>query len=184
MLKRIACLCALSFIFSTSAFGADSKPDTNTPLGMCGAAISDPLRQMIIDTLVFDGKHLGASLNANKSNLENEYGTYLIVNDDATVEKVDDSTGKVSCAVTAVVNLQGLAGKVLEDGGAAKAQSLIGQIGREGKVVRRRLSYTVQKTSGDSIMVWLGTPIEHQTRVRRRVRHCVLVYGGICVLWR
>jgi len=180
MLKRIACLCALSFIFSTSAFGGE--PDVNTPLGMCGAAINDPLRQMIIDTLVFDGKHLGASLNANISDLENEYGTYLTVNDDATVEKVDESTGKVSCAVTAVVNLQGLAGKLLEDGGAAKAQSLIGQIGREGKVMRRRLSYTVQKTSRNSIMVWLGTPIEHQTYARRRVRHCV--YGGICVLWR
>ena len=85
-----------------------------TPLALCGAAINDPLRPMLIDLFVFDGKHLGEPLNSIKSNLENDYGTFLTVHDDATVEKVDEKTGKIGCAVTYNVNLQGLAEKVLK----------------------------------------------------------------------
>jgi hypothetical protein len=66
-----------------------SEPNTSSPLKLCSAAINDPLRQMIIDTLISGGKHLGGQLITVKDEIERDYGSFLNVHDDATVEKVD-----------------------------------------------------------------------------------------------
>jgi uncharacterized protein YecT (DUF1311 family) len=128
-----------------------------SPLATCAAAINDPLRPMIIDSLIAGGKHIAPDWsNAFKSEIEREYGSFLTVRDDATVEKVDSRTGKIRCAVTFQADLQSLAQKVLEEGANARAQVLLRQIAREGRVIRRRLPYTVQRTSGGAVVVWFG----------------------------
>jgi len=165
----------------------DSLPATSTSLGLCAAAINNPLRQMIIDVLVFDGKHLGGRLDNLKHELENDYGSFLNVHDDATVEKVDQHTGKIGCAVTYDTDLKGLAGKVLNEGATGRAQVLIRRIGQDGPRISRRLTYTVQETSGGSFMVWLGitadTAESHPVR-RHAAVYCILAYGGRCVVLR
>jgi uncharacterized protein len=148
----------------TSIAKAHSKPLTGAispameaPLATCTAAINDPLRPMIIDNLIAGGKHIAPDWTRTfKSEIENDYGSFVTVRDDATVEKLDTRTGKIGCAVTFQADLQGLAQKVLQGGATGRAQLLISQIARQGKVVSRRLSYTVQRTSGGSLMVWFG----------------------------
>jgi len=166
---------------------APSAPVLSTALAlkMCSATINDPLRQMIIDMIVFSGKHLGQSLNSFKSDLDNDYGSFLTVHDDATVERVDEHTGKVGCAVTYDVDLKGLASKVLDEGATTRAQMLIRQMSEEGKSVTKRLSYTVQQTSGDSLMVWFGLQSQSSASApRRRTVRCVFVLNGRCVVFR
>jgi hypothetical protein len=143
-----------------------STLDPSTPLGLCSAAINDPLRQMIIDVLISGGKHLGGNLNQAKAEIEGDYGSFLKVHDDATVEKVDQLTSKIGCAVTYEADLQGLAAKVVQLGATARAQVLLRQMREVGKVLRRRLVYTVQKTSGGSFMVWFGLPTDAGARQR------------------
>jgi len=169
----------------------DSLPVTSTSLGLCAAAINNPLRQMIIDVLVFDGKHLGGRLGNLKDQLENDYGSFVKVHDDATVEKIDQHTGKIGCAVTYDADLKGLAGKVLDEGATGRAQLLIRQIGQGGPTISRRLAYTVQETSGGSFMVWLGMTVNTTESPPRRRHaavhsavHCILAYGGRCIIWR
>jgi hypothetical protein len=158
---------------------AKSSPDLSTPIGLCSAAISDPLRPMIIDSLISGGKHIAPNWTQKiKDEIENDYGSFLIVHDDATVERVDDHTGKIGCAVTYEANLQGLAGKVLEEGATARAQILIRQMAREGNSIARRLAYTVQKTSGGSLMTWFGFTAETP-----RAGRCMVVLGGRCMVW-
>jgi hypothetical protein len=36
---------------------AEAPPDLSTPISLCSAAINDPLRPMIIDSLISGGKH-------------------------------------------------------------------------------------------------------------------------------
>jgi hypothetical protein len=163
--------------------GSYSKQDTSTALVLCSTALNNPLRQMILDALVSGGKHLGGRLNDVKDELEKDYGSFLKVHNDATEEKVDEKTRKVGCAVTYEADLQGLAEKVLEEGATARAQILIRQIAEEGKVISRRLAYTVQRTSGGSVMVWFGMPTT-EAAPHRRVGRCVLFYGSRCVVWR
>jgi hypothetical protein len=158
---------------------AKSSPDLSTPIGLCSAAISDPLRPMIIDSLISGGKHIAPNWTRKiKDEIEDDYGSFLIVHDDATVERVDDHTGKIGCAVTYEANLKGLAGKVLEEGATARAQILIRQMTREGNSIARRLAYTVQKTSGGSLMTWFGF-----TGETPRAARCVLFLGGRCMSW-
>jgi hypothetical protein len=148
----------------TSTARAHTKPITgvaspapDSPLGICTAAINDPLKPMIIDNLIAGGKHIAPDRTSTfKTEIEDEYGSFVTVRDDATVEKVDTGTGKNGCAVTIQADLQGLAQKVLQEGATARAQILIGHIARQGKVLSRRLAYTVQRTSGGSLMVWFG----------------------------
>ena len=148
---------------------SESKFDTSTPLGLCSSVINDPLRHMIIDVLISGGKHLGGGLDQVKAEIERDYGSFLKVRDDATVEKVDQLTGKIGCAVTYEADLQGLAAKVVQLGATARAQILLRQLAQMVKGLRRRLEYTVQKTSGGSFMVWLGQPTDATAR-RRVVR--------------
>jgi hypothetical protein len=158
---------------------SQSSPDLTTPVGLCSAAIGDPLRPTIIDSLISGGKHIAPSWTRKiKDDIENDYGSFLIIHDDATVERVDDHTGKIGCAVTYEANLQGLAGKVLEEGATARAQILIRQMAREGNSIARRLAYTVQKTSGGSLMTWFGF-----TGETLRGGRCVLALGGRCMAW-
>ena len=160
----------------------DSKLDTSTLLGMCSTAINDPLRPMIIDHLVAGGKHISPNWTQTiKDDLERDYGTFFKVQNDATVEKSDERTGKIGCAVTFEADLQGLAKTVLDEGATARAQILIRQIAQEGKYFSRRLKYTVQKTSGGSLMVWFGLTTESSPR--QKVRRCILLYGNRCAVW-
>jgi hypothetical protein len=113
---------------------------------------------MIIDTLISGGKHIAPDWTATiKSEIERDYGAFVTVRDDATVEKVDQRTGTVECAVTVEADLQGLARKVLDEGANQRAQLLLRQIAHDGKMITRRFPYTVQKTSGGSIMVTFRT---------------------------
>lgn len=161
-----------------------SSPDLTTPVGLCAAAISDPLRPMIIDSLISGGKHIAPNWTRKiKDEIEDDYGSFLVVHDDATVERVDGHTGKIGCAVTYEVNLQGLAGKVLEEGATARAQILIHQMAREGNTISRRLAYTVQKTSGGSLMTWFGLTNEMAVLRQRRAARCIVVLGGRCMVW-
>jgi hypothetical protein len=163
----------------------ETRPDPSAPLGLCSTAISDPLRPMIIDMLIAGGKHIAPDWTAAfKKELETEYGSFVSVHDDATVEKVDERTGKVACAVTYDADLQGLAGKALEEGATGRAQVLIRQIAQGGKRISRRLVYTVQKTSGGSLMAWFGITTEIPPATHRRITRCVAAYGGRCLIWR
>ena len=163
---------------------AEASPDLSTPISLCSAAIDDPLRPMIIDFFISGGKHLGPGLTRKvKDEIESDYGSFVTVHDDATVERVDDHTGKIGCAVTYEANLQGLAGKVLEEGATARAQILIRQMTREGNAISRRLEYTVQKTSGGSVMTWFGLTAETQSFPQRRSVRCAVALGGRCMVW-
>jgi hypothetical protein len=141
---------------------AKARSNTTTksveaPLTTCVAAISDPLTPMIIDSLIAGGKHIAPDWTTSfKNEIESEYGSFVTVRNDATVEKVDSRTGKIGCAVTYTADLQGLAQKVLQEGANARAQILLRQIAQEGRAISRRLQYTVQRTSGGSLMVWFG----------------------------
>lgn len=169
---------------SQSQTPSEASPDWSTPLGLCSAAIKDPLRPMIIDSLISGGKHIAPDWTRTiKDEIENDYGSFLTVHDDATVERVDEHTGKIGCAVTYQANIQGLAGKVLEEGATARAQILIRQMAQEGKVISRRLAYTVQKTSGGSLMTWFGLTAETPSLPQRRVGRCMVVLGGRCMVW-
>jgi Putative peptidoglycan binding domain len=162
----------------------DASPNLSTPISLCSAAINDPLRPMIIDSLISGGKHIAPGWTQKiKDEIESDYGSFLKVRDDATVERVDDRTGKIGCAVTYEANLQGLAGKVLEEGASARAQILIRQMVREGSVIARRLAYTVQKTSGGSLMTWFGLTAETPSLPQRRAGRCMVVLGGRCMVW-
>ena len=45
---------------------------------------------MIIDGLIAGGKHIAPDWNSTfKSEIENEYGSFVTIRDDATVERVD-----------------------------------------------------------------------------------------------
>jgi hypothetical protein len=135
----------------------DTGNTTTSALEMCAAAISDPLTPMIIDSLIAGGKHIAPNwTNSFKNEIVSEYGSFVNVRDDATVEKVDERTGKIGCAVTYQADLQGLAQKVLQEGANARAQTLIREIAQEGKSISRRLKYTVARTSGGSLIVWFG----------------------------
>ena len=163
-----------------------SSPDTSKPLRLCSLAIKDPLRMMVIDSFISGGKHLGGGLTSTvKAGLERDYGSFLEIFDTATVERVDQQTGKIGCAVSYEIDLQGLAKQVLDEGATARAQILIRQTGQEGKVIRRRLQYTVQETSGGSYMAWFGLPnaSPSSSSIRRRLARCALVYAGRCVVW-
>jgi uncharacterized protein YecT (DUF1311 family) len=152
-------------------------------LELCSAAIVDPLTPMVVDSLIAGGKHISSDWTQSfKDGLMNDYGSFVSVRDDATLEKVDEQTGKVGCAVTVKADLKGLAGKVLDEGATARAQALIRQIAQEGNIMNRRLKYTVQKTSGGSLMVWFGLPSDPSPR--QRVVGCAFSYGGRCLLVR
>jgi hypothetical protein len=103
-------------------------------------------------------------------------------NTDGSRLSVDEQTGKVGCAVTLKADLKGLAGKVLDEGATARAQTLIRQMTQEGSVMNRRLKYTVQKTSEGSVMVWFGLPSDPWPR--QRLARCAFWYGGRCLLVR
>ena len=119
----------------------EAKTDS---LKLCSAAIIDPLTPMVLDYLIAGGKHISSDWTSTfKGGLISDYGSFLTIKDDATLEKVDEQTGKVGCAVTYKADLKGLAGKVLEEGATARAQILIWQITQEGNVISRRLKYTV-----------------------------------------
>jgi peptidoglycan hydrolase-like protein with peptidoglycan-binding domain len=164
--------------------GVEVSPDLSTPMSLCSAAINDPLRPMIIDSFISGGKHIAPGWTRKiKDEIESDYGSFLNVRDDATVERVDDRTGKVGCAVTYEVNLQGIAGKVLADGATARAQILIRQMAREGNAITRRLEYTVQKTSGGSLMTWFGLATNTQAFPQRSAVRCLVVLGGRCMAW-
>jgi len=167
---------------------ANVESDTSNPIGICARAINDPLRPMIIDMLVSNGKHISPTwTNTIKQGLEDGYGSFVRVQNDATVERVDQSTGKVGCAVTYEADLKGLAAKVLDEGATARAQILIHQIAQDGPVISRRLSYTVQETSGGSLMAWFGLPAdttEPPSPHHRSIAQCILSYGGRCIAWR
>jgi hypothetical protein len=154
------------------------RPDAR--LKLCSDAIEDPLRQMIIDVLVSGGKHLGSGLKAVKAELEEDYGAYLTVENDAIVEKVDRETGKVGCSVTYSADIKGLAAKALDEGATRRAKILIDQMSRQGATVERRVRYTVQQSSGSSYMVWFGLAEEARARPSR----CVFAYGGVCLVYR
>jgi hypothetical protein len=163
---------------------AKSSPDLSTPIGLCSAAINDPLRPMIIDSLISGGKHIAPAWTRKiKDEIEDDYGSFVKVHDDATVERVDDRTGKIGCAVTYEANLQGLAGKILQEGATARAQILIRQMAREGNAITRRLAYTVQKTSGGSLMTWFGLTAETPSLPQRRDGRCMVVLAGRCMVW-
>jgi uncharacterized protein YecT (DUF1311 family) len=131
--------------------------DSTSPLGLCGQAIEDPLKPMIIDELIAGGKHIAPDWTAAiKQEILGDYGSFVTVRNDATVENVDDRTGKIGCSVTYQADLQGLAEKVLEAGATARAQILVRQIAQSGKTISRRVAYTVQKTSGNSLLVQFG----------------------------
>lgn len=164
--------------------GVEVSPDLSTPMSLCSAAINDPLRPMIIDSFISGGKHIAPGWTRKiKDEIESDYGSFLNVRDDATVERVDDRTGKVGCAVTYEVNLQGIAGKVLAEGATARAQILIRQMAREGNTIARRLEYTVQKTSGGSLMTWFGLATNTQSLPQRSAVRCLVVLGGRCMAW-
>ena len=94
----------------------------STSLEVCSAAINDPFRPMIIDNFVFGGRHIAPDwTNAIKNDLVAEYGSFVTVRDDATVERVDAQTGKIACAVNVKVDLQGLAERALEKGAIGKS---------------------------------------------------------------
>jgi len=158
------------------------RSDTSTPLGLCSAAVSDPLRHMLIDVFISGGKHLGDMSPRLKGDIERDYGAFLTIKNDATVERVDGPTGKVACKVTYEMDMQGLAAKVLEEGANRRAEVLIQQMRQYGKLLRRRLEYTVQKSSG-SWMVWLGSVLEQPARIQRRGTACLIALGGQCAFW-
>jgi hypothetical protein len=136
---------------------------------------------MVLDYLVAGGKHISSDWNSTfKSGLISGYGSFLTIRDDATLERVYELTGKIGCAVTINADLKGLAGKVLEEGATARAQTLIRQMAQEGNIMRRRLKYTVQKTSSGSLMVWFGLPNDPSSQ--QRVVRCAFSYGGRCLL--
>ena len=101
------------------------EPQSSTSLGLCSAAVYDSLRPILIDTFISGGKHLVTKEMMSHSQLwndiERDYGPYLTVQDDATVEGVDKTTGKVTCRVTYELDLQGLAGQVLQEGALGRA---------------------------------------------------------------
>jgi hypothetical protein len=161
----------------------NSDGSKTNPLELCSAAIVDPLTPMVLDYLVAGGKHISSDWTSRfKDGLKSDYGPFLTLKDDATLEKVDGQTGKVGCAVTFIADLKGLAGRVLEEGATARAQTLIRQITQEGNVISRRLKYTVQKTSGGSLMVWFGLPSDPAPQ--RQGGRCVFSYGGSCLIVR
>lgn len=157
-----------------------AAPRANASLKLCSDAIDDPLRPMIIDMLVSGGKHLGGGLKTVKGELEEDYGAYLTLENDAIVEKIDRETGKVGCSVTYSADIKGLAAKVLNDGATRRAKILIDQMSRQGATVERRVRYTVQQTSGGSLVVWFGLVEEARARTAR----CVFAYGGVCLAYR
>ena len=159
-----------------------AAPDASESLKQCSDAIDDPLKPMIIDVFVAGGKHLGTRLMKVKSELNDAYGEFVTVNDDAILEKIDRSLGKVGCSVSYTANIKGLAGKVLENGATGRAQILIRQMSQQGSTIERRVKYTVQKTSGGSFVARFG--LDDDTVRTRRVTQCVLAYGGICMLYR
>ncbi len=163
---------------------SDSQTYSDSKLETCSTAINDPLRPMIIDRLVSGGKHISPNWTTTiKGDLERDYGSYLKVRNDATVEKTDERTGKVGCAVTFEADLQGLSKTVLDEGATARAQILIRQIAREGKYISRRLKYTVQKTSGGSLIVWFGLTADSPAPAQRQAVRCFLAFGGHCAVW-
>jgi hypothetical protein len=157
-----------------------AAPRASASLKLCSDAIEDPLRPMIIDVLVSGGKHLGTELKTMKAELEEDYGAYLTVESDALVEKVDRETGKVGCSVTYSADIKGLAAKALDEGATRRAKILIDQMSRQGAMVERRVKYTVQQTSGSSVVVWFGLVEEARARMGR----CVFAYGGVCLVYR
>ena len=63
---------------------------TQTPLELCTAAIQDPLKSMIIDGLIAEDKHIAPDWTSTfKSEIESEYGSFVTIRDDATVERVE-----------------------------------------------------------------------------------------------
>jgi Putative peptidoglycan binding domain len=161
----------------------ETKPETSASLKLCAEAIDDPLKPMIIDIFVSGGKHLGGGLKNVKADLDEDYGALITVNNDAVVERVDKVTGKVGCSVSYSADIKALAGKVLEQGATGRAQILIRQMSQQGDTVERRITYTVQGTSGGSYLVWFGLTDEPRSRLAPRTR-CVLAYGGMCMLFR
>jgi hypothetical protein len=145
---------------------SETRPDGSSSLELCAAAINDPLRYMLIDVLISGGKHLGPKLDQVKTEIEGDYGPFLKVRDDATIERVDQLTGKIGCAVTYEADLQGLAAKVVQLGGNARAQILLRQISQQGKFLIKRVEYTVQRTSGGSFVVWFGLQSSPAVRPR------------------
>jgi hypothetical protein len=160
----------------------------STPLGLCSAAIANPLRHMLLDVFIAGGKRLGTRQMLDthsefKAGVERDYGSFLTVQDDATVAGVEHVTGKVVCKVTYEMDLQGLAARVLEEGANRRAEILIRQMTQHGRIVRRRLEYTVQRSSGGFI-VWLGSGLlDRPAHVQRRARACLMAFGGLCALW-
>ena len=157
--------------------------ETLTSLGLCSAGIADPLRYMLIDEFISGGKRRGNFTAKLKGEIDSDYGSFLTISDNATVEQVDKVTGKIGCKVTYELDLQGLAGKVLEEGATGRAEVLIRQMRQDGKLLRRRLEYTVQQTSG-GWMVWLGFVQNQPARVQQRARVCLFAFGGQCAFWQ
>jgi uncharacterized protein YecT (DUF1311 family) len=151
-------------------------------LELCSEALTDPLKYMIIDSLISGGKHLGNRLQDVKEDLEDQYGPFVTVNDDAVIEGVDRLTEKVGCSASYSADLKGLASKVLDEGATGRAQVLIRQMSQQGANIDRRVNYTVQRNSAGRIMVSFGRVGDFQ--VNRRQATCVLSYGGMCVLFR
>jgi hypothetical protein len=154
------------------------------------------LRPMIIDALVSGGRHIAPNWTRSiKQELEDDYGSFVTIHDDATVERVDQRTGKIGCAVTYEADLKELASKVLDDGATARAQILIRQMAQDGRTMTRRLSYTVQETSGGSFMAWLDLTMDSPSPPRSESRHgrwqtwngCPprwTIQGGVCKPYR
>jgi hypothetical protein len=127
---------------------------------------------MIIDVLISGGKHLGGDLDQVKTEIERDYASFLKVRDDATVEKVDQLTGKIGCASRTKSIFKDSQAKVVQLGATARAQILLRQMAQVGKGLTRRLEYTVQKTSGGSFMVWFGQPTDTTARDALFVEFC------------
>jgi hypothetical protein len=64
----------------------------------------------------------------SKAEIEDQYETFVAVNDDAIVEGVDRVTERVGCSASYSADLEGLAGKVSDEGATGRAQVLIRQM--------------------------------------------------------
>jgi hypothetical protein len=139
---------------------------------------------MILDNIVSGGQHIAPNWTSSaKDKLTSDYGAFLKINDDATVERTDQRTGKTGCAVTYQANLQELAGKLLKEGSTKRVQVLLRRITREGRIITRRQVYTVQRSSSGSFIASFGLTTEDMAAARRPRHICLFAFSGGCLAW-
>lgn len=134
----------------------DSAPPTDVAeksLLLCEQAIDDPFHYMVLDMLVHGGDNIGKMDDNIKRHLDNVYGKFLTMHDDAIVEAVNHDTGMVTCSVSFDADLDGIVKTTIGEGDLNRAKFFLDQIKKSGSQIKNRWNYVVRALSNGNLFV-------------------------------